>query len=93
MNLADYLNLNNISQREFADRSGLSTPTVSLLARGAAVVLGGKPIGVSLATKNKLVEASDGAITDDDFKLRQAVYEWAVNSNGKNQSRRRGRHR
>jgi transcriptional regulator with XRE-family HTH domain len=67
MHLSDYLEHEGISQREFADRTGLSIGTISLLRRGL--------VGVSNETLDKIIKASRGKINEDDFA--PVLWVWA----------------
>lgn len=59
MTLSDYLTSNGISRGEFARRMGCSISVVSRLAAGLR-----KP---TVGTLQKIIEASEGAVTLDDF--------------------------
>jgi 3,4-dihydroxy 2-butanone 4-phosphate synthase/GTP cyclohydrolase II len=59
MKLADFLAREGLSQKDFADRTGLSTGTVSLLVRGQ--------VWISRDTAQKISRASKGDVTADDF--------------------------
>jgi transcriptional regulator with XRE-family HTH domain len=67
MNLANYLDREGISQKEFAERTGLSPGTISLLVRGL--------VGVSNVTLDKLIKATRGKVNENDFEpvLWQAI--------------------
>jgi len=60
MKLADYLDQEGLSQKDFAERAGLSTGTVSLLVRGL--------VGVSTPTLRKIAKATRGQISEADFE-------------------------
>jgi transcriptional regulator with XRE-family HTH domain len=59
MKLLDYLSQNNLSQKEFAKRSGLSRGTISLLCRGAT--------WLSREAAVKIGKASRGRVSANDF--------------------------
>jgi transcriptional regulator with XRE-family HTH domain len=65
MKLADYLNREGLSQKEFAAKAGLSTGTVSLLARGM--------VWLSRDAAAKIAKASKGKVTAADFVQREAA--------------------
>jgi len=63
MKLAEYLERYNISQREFAERAGLSTGTISLLVRDL--------VWISRAAAYKIAKATKGKVTANDFVFRE----------------------
>ena len=65
MKLAEYLARNGISQKKFAERSGLSTGTVSLLARDM--------VWISRDAAQKIAVATRGKVTANDFVQREAA--------------------
>lgn len=59
MKLSDYLTQQNLSGAEFARRNGISEGMVSLLCRGET--------WLSKEMAQKIIRATDGAVTPTDF--------------------------
>jgi transcriptional regulator with XRE-family HTH domain len=59
MKLSEYLDREGLSQAAFAERSGLSTGTVSMLARGKT--------WLSRVAAHRIEKASGGEVTASDF--------------------------
>jgi transcriptional regulator with XRE-family HTH domain len=65
MKLAEYLKRQGLSQKEFATKAGLSTGTVSLLARDL--------VWLSRDAAAKIASATKGKVTASDFVQREAA--------------------
>ena len=65
MKLAEYLARYDLTQKEFADRAGLSTGTVSLLVRDL--------VWISREAAQKISKATKGKVTANDFVVREAA--------------------
>ena len=67
MKLAQYLEKKRISQRQFAERTGLSESTVSFLVRDM--------VWISRDAAQRIAAATRGKVTANDFVRREEVGE------------------